>query len=584
MSAPEVPAEGASSSDAALVHERPLSRPWREPKLVMPNGEQVSNLADLVDSPRFREASLRYGIHDPKSLLPRDPSSKESTGGVEANLLARQEKRRLVDLGGVLMERQRAMDQEVERQQTSVAGRVRVSEPRPNSAVSAPGAGAGPSSAAEAAEQSDPVILQAKRWIYEEKKRTKSELIALVEDEARRDVLREAELQKQSGLAAEAVRQRIEEDAVRRKRNADFRNKIKTRQDSLYGALGRTLEERRQKQQKEDADHAARMAARASLAEQELKRREAADAAHAKEIAERIRMQREAADAMVLRRHEEAERRFKEKAEARAAARWTPVGKVVPVLEGPTGAKIAAVKQREKERRERKILEMEAKLEADRIRVQENAQMRSVGLALRKEASRLRMKQFAASKAQMAETNENFKQSTLSRIEHGSKSVDSLHTTTERMIKEKRQLSMARDKEKERCVERVDRARDFRIVQTMQNQKAMEGRVEELQSKRRLVASASRERVAHIHYTALHLKESLALSTVDSIRTLKQNTGLLSKLGVDVNELEQASQTYAQNLTTSLSAPHIRPATAGATAGSGKKKAITRVSGHVVST
>ena len=107
--APEpVAAEAPRRPSTAVI----TNRPWREPKLKLP--KKHPDLLSLMHSPRFIEACGRYGIADPASLFPpsaRDAAPAEAAatsaegddapGGVEAKLHVQQEKRRLVDLGGV---------------------------------------------------------------------------------------------------------------------------------------------------------------------------------------------------------------------------------------------------------------------------------------------------------------------------------------------------------------------------------------------------------------------------------------------------------------------------------------------------
>ena len=529
---------------------------------------------------------MRYGIEDPQLLLPRDPR-KESTDGIDAALYARQEKRRLVDLGGVLMERQRAIDEANEEAKVHAAAsgarRVRLQVSRPNSAApilaSAQLASGGSSVAASPgeADRKDPVIQQAERWITEEKKRTKSELISLVEEEARKQVLREQEVQRQMELAAAAVRARIEEDAERRKRIQDSRMKREQRAEKLFGEIGKNIEDKRQKHQKAMDDHKARTEARASLAAEELKRRERAQADHAKAIAMRVQAQREAAESSVKAKHERAEAELQARMQAREAARWTPQGKVVPFIEGPKGAKVLAVQRREAELRAAKVRAFEEKFERERIRAEERAQLRNMGIALRREASQRRMEAFRQSKEIMNQTEEDFKQSTMTRIKDSSKSVDALHESTAKLINDRRTLSIARDKEKIKCIERVDRARQFTAMVTKKEGNERTARAEALREKRRLVVSASRERVAEVHYVSEHLKDNLASSPMASLKTLRNNAGLLAKLGVNVGELELAEKT----LTTSMSMPAIRSRPGTAPSSAAPRKA-NRAAAHVM--
>ena len=73
------------------------------------------------------------------------------------------------------------------------------------------------------------------------------------------------------------------------------------------------------------------------------------------------------------------------------------------------------------------------------------------------------------------------------------------------------------------------------------------------------MSSDCRQKASQIHYAREQLKESLAISPVASLKTLKSQEKLLKLLGVDVNELEQASH----SLIASMSAPTLRPKSAG---------------------
>lgn len=550
----------ASSSSADAEIPRPHSTPWREPKLEMPSGEVVSNLPALVNSPRFIEAANRYGVTEPKSLLPVDPRTFKG-GGVEAALFARQEKRRLVDLGGVLMERQRILEKATEVQRPKSRRRPKSAAPDVSvgSAAAVPaGTGANENAADAAAPKQDAMIAKQLRTIDEEKKRTKMEMISLVESEAEKQMRRDMEIEYQRQLEEQRKAAMIADDLQRRKRINDARSQFEERQNKFYNNLGEKIEGRRQRQRQQTADHEERMAMRTALARQELKRREEEGARHAKECRDRMEAARAAADAVVVEKHRKMEEEAQRRAEALAAARWTPVGKVVPVIEGPKGAKIKEVKRRELEMRQAKNFAMLNKMEEERLRAEAHAEMRSMGLALRREATKERMRAFEASKTRAKVTEAIFKQDTLERIDQGSQNVAKVHSNVERLIQEQRKLSNARDHEKAQCVDRVQRSRDHTTSVLRKKQKATEDRISTLLEKRAQVKHASRTKVNNIHFARLHLTEELSLSTVDPFRTLRSNKHLLNKLGVDMATLEEASSTLKQ----SLSAPALsRPAT-----------------------
>lgn len=536
-------AHGSASAPLLPTLKAPPRQRSSAPELVPIELQELTDperLKSLIDSPRFKTACSLYGIDDAETLLPQKIRSRSNADqGLEATLYKRRETRRLIDLGNVLVERQRLIADHA-------ATVPHTTEPH----------------AKPAADTLDGVQQTTQQWISIEKRRTRNELLALVKEETAETVLHKQKVMQQAQAEADAAKNRIADDAKRRARNRDFHAGRDARLAKIENAKQQQEQARREAQQQQMTRIAAQRAAQAELLAQEFKRRKDLEMAHAHEVQERSAAQHEAMRSEFESRRDRAAIHYanrRKQLDERMTAKGAPKGKVLSIDQTPMGRKIAIVRGRVVAEQERSAKQLQHKLEEDRKRLQANDELRKAANVMRREWSTSRTRHHKETFSRLQETNELYRQSIQQKVENASKSVDDLHERERRQIEDKRQLSLARDAEKARCAERVSRAREYAKLQVMEKQQATNQRVGVLRDQRSELTLACLNRVRKIHHAREHLKESLLRSATPSLRTLRKESGLLTSLGVDLKELEQASDT----LTTSLSAPMLaRPTTA----------------------
>ena len=235
------------------------SAPWREPKLTLTS--DASAVVELINSPRFRAASLRYGISHPESLMPQQEGS--SPAGVEAAFYAKREKRRLIDLSAVLMERQLAIRE---------GGRY------DNAAATEISADAGPSHNASAPMLTDSRLNYATQHaelvVANEKRRARAEVMELIKEETQSALQRKEQVALHRASEAAAAQQHIDEDLRRRSSHKAFRDARDTYQERTLAAWDRASNDKREKMKKDQASRSAMRATRREEMRQEARRRE----------------------------------------------------------------------------------------------------------------------------------------------------------------------------------------------------------------------------------------------------------------------------------------------------------------------
>jgi hypothetical protein len=480
-------------------------------------------------------------------------SSSGKDGAVEASLYARQEKRRLIDLGNVLMQRQRFID---DGSHLSMVAAVIQQGGTDSDATAEPS-----SHEREFEAKLKEIRMQTESLITGEKKRTKSELLTLVQDEAKQLVRQEQEVQRVKDQEEASTRKRIEQDAKRREAFKRYDEQREAWQEKVRMADEKRLEETQRKLKQQMTQHEERLAAHASLAKQEFQRRAGIEKARMLEVRARHQANFEAAKQADSHRGErmataEAFRNSHGKGLSfKAGSR-----KVIAVMEGDGDIpkKIARVRARREAEQTRRAELMRQKAEQEQVRLGASMQVRAAATAMRREAAEQRSIQHDELLSKVREMDKLYKEAVKSKVDSGGRNVDALHARVEKWKDERRQLSAARDEEKRLAVERVNRAREFASFRVFQKQQGIIVRADELRAQRAQQSSACRSQANRIHYMREELKEALALSPKESLGTLRKQSALLSDLGVNVSELEEA----AHKLRGSKSAPTLCPSSA----------------------
>lgn len=508
-----------------------------------------SELPALIESPRFLEACARYGMKEADSLRPTSakPGGTSSSTGIVAEVYMRREKRRLVDLSCVMMERQK-MIEEVAR-----AAATANSSTRARPATAAASVETRRNAHAAAVEHARK---QGQEAVAGERRRTQSELEAVVQAEARSAARAEHELRRQSELRAAEARQRIEADARRRASAAKSHAACDAIRSRKLAIEESHMEATRDKLQKSFAEHAARLEARKTLVTQAISSRNALAAA---QQSERV--------AVMHMAHEQIEVAVRAKYDAKKAAKpgmtasasmpaLTPVrppsrslpkrpptpataGRVVPIMEGPKGENIRMVRERAAAEQARKAAAFESKQYVDAERQMVNAQIRKLSQALRKEASRQRIEVQQEILKSVHAGDEAFKEATLQRIATHNKHVEGMQVAQEKQIRHRRQLAVVVDAEKSAKAARASRARDYALQLLNEKQDAMMGRVAAAQSQKSSLLGDARKQVDTLHYDRERLKD--AMTYAPGLRTLRSEPKLVASLGINLADLEAKS-------------------------------------------
>ena len=592
----EAETRSATASSGELPDHRVA--PSRVPEVALPSLQALRqlDLTQLIGSPRFLDACQHYGIGDVNTLLPAGASSqKVDEGGVEASLYARREKRRLIDLHAVMQERQALIDANARAKAMSAL----------HAAAEAKGVALKtPTKSLES------VSRESNNYVENEKRKAKSDLMAIVEHETKKAVREQNERVRQKEEQAAEARQLVEGDLRRRASNREFRQRVRERIDRKIELEAAEAAERRYKLEAQFATHEARLTARKGLAAETFRRRSAIESLQSRERedirAALLEQMEENVRAKHLARHGDAmgsttssrgispmrpRRRGQEIPELASSASapalttrarggsatarnpngrvqngWS--GKVLNVMEGPGGAKLLRVQQQHAEEQEAKIRDFEEKHRYDSVRREVTEQTRMLATSLRRESKEQRT---AAQRQQLSmvhEGEEAFRSSVMSRLQQADRHVEARNARIEQRIRDRRALTIARDSEKREMAQRASRARDFAHKLLSEKEKSMNGRAAALREQRLTLASAGRRRAEQTHYAREALKDSLQLSPTPSLVTLRKlEPGLLRSLGVDVGELEQASVALSASLSEPRSRPASRPVSAPIGAG-----------------
>ena len=524
------------------------NRPWREPKLMQPSQKEMDSVASIVASPRFLLACQRYGVADPRSLLPRKEvhaatrSSKgaghTADGGLEQKLLDTQEKRRLVDLGGVLMER-----------------KILMNHSRPSSRAGLNATMSSTTSTRSAATsmeyQMEAVRAQTAAWVEGEKRRTKTELISLVEVDAKRNIKRiHDRLRREANQAAE-LKQRVDADAKRRVMRQDYHETREAWLNRVDAAEHDRIQRVVDKMQKQMDDRERRLAERADLALQESRRRGQLEEEHARQVRARFAAQQETQEGLAGAREQRQEKALAHRLER--LYRYKEPGKVTTLAESPGGVRLAKVQQKVAEENEKRRQIMLEHNEKQRLRQQANEERRMSTLEARRSATLQRFQRHQDRMTEVKQMDIKAREVAQSKIDHVVRTVETRKEQQRRWIEEQRQLSLARDEEKRQGVARAARARSFVLERLAQKQNEIDCRVATMKKHRSNLSFASRAQASEIHYVREQVKEALAVSPLESLDALRRQPSLLASLGIDVTELERASR----SLSSTMSAPDL---------------------------
>ena len=340
-------------------------KPWSEPKHRLANESEVAQLTNLIASPRFKAASDRYGIKDPRSLLPAVASS--SSSAVEASFYGRQERRRLADLRAVLVERSMLIERDVQRSATEP---VLPRDPIANftQPVSPPSKEA----ASLASQHHQYIISTAKR-------RTKMELLKLIEDETQQRVYANADREHRERLAIEEKQKRVESDLRRKERHKEFRSRRDAWEQKTLCELERQTTGMRERQRQEQAHREAKRESMQKLQKQEAVRREHERTNTLKDIRSRSAAQFAAYTQNIDDYRKRKDAQYAKWCQEKQGSQQQR-GKIVPLMEGEAGDLVRQMKLKSEQKHDAFRSQVEAKLKAEEQRVAAVQQHRSVAM------------------------------------------------------------------------------------------------------------------------------------------------------------------------------------------------------------
>lgn len=517
----------------------------------------MSDVADLVVSPRFIEACRRYGLKDEKVLLPggvnptatknKERPMPPSVGGVEASLYAMQEKRRLRDLSCVLHERQKILNE--------AASSTRAAGAKGVDGSGAPAHDVGVEEAPTL--PVDAVKQHASDWVEQERRRTCDELIEIVKSDAVKTTLREKELERQANIAAAEKQQRIEADLRRRASMRNFHATRDANRERMIREEEEEINRTREKMTRQLSASREQLEGQQALANKSFQLRRHFSTLESFDRQQHVKKVHEAVEASVKTKYEERRHRGQRPRTA------SSLGRVISVMEGPKGENIRRVKARADAEQAARKQHFEIKLAEDREKRIVNEKMREVAQLMKQEASRQRLLHQQQHLSNIRSADGAHRQSVMDRLDQGVRGTEAMEARKEKGIKEKRLLAYHSDVEKEQCVARAAAARDYQLKLVNDEAAARNGRIQGKKNDQNSFAAASRRKAEGIHYTRERIKDAVVLAPVTSLKSLGREGKVLKSLGLDMADLEAASlEAKQKTLMISRSTPVLRPLTA----------------------
>jgi len=470
------------------------------------------DLSELTTSPRFQEACQVYGLGSVDDLLP-PAEQRDACFPLEAKLYARREKRRLLELGSVLVERQRLIDR---LPQVAAPGATSETRHVPTLAEST-------AAAVQAAHS------QTKQFMAEEKKRALYELRILVEAEKKAGAWHKHELERQELSATAEYRRVRQQEAKRRASVQVFHKERDERRERVLAADLKRLDEKRLKLQQQRSAYEARREVRSELA--------------AKELARQRRKVRARFDAVHRSLDQQDANYFAltEQRSSRPSTSSTPnlkpmvgqsLGKISPPLHLNKFAQIQHAHAREHREKEE---ELETRVRQQEKRLEVNEKMRELSVQLRRAAFDERVNTHKQHLSEVHAKEEAEKRAVGERMER-EQAVVAAHQERRRIaLEQQRQYGHARDEEKARGVERAMRARQYEHEQLVKEQQKTVANVDAFKRERLEASLSGQKKVSALHDARGSLKEELRWTPVDS--WVRKNSNLLQKLDVQPEEL-----------------------------------------------
>ena len=540
-------------------------KPMKRPKsaaatfAALPALRMNFDLGELIESPRFKAAAKVFGVTDVQTLVPpatrekkaKGRSSKKEDEAVEASLYARMEKRRLLDLSGVLSQREKKIKEVEEearqKEKPKAKESIKFEENR----------------AAEHARRLAAAAKQNERWIDKAAARSRKEIVEMVETHTTRETLIALAAKNAKEADEKRMQDMVNMDAKRRASHAQLKADREARHEKKLVLEKAEIEHTRQKLQHKFTLSRERLDAGKKIAAIEYKRRvemeELAkqDREHERQLAAQL------IEAEVARKWEKHQARAREAEEkAKLVAAGVSVEGCERLGRKPAANRIAEATARRVALEAATIAEYEAKDRETKMRMQVHEQMRSFATAFRVEANKEKAKEAEERKQVVQMANESFKQLTVGRLAKENARVDALHERRESKIRRDLQLAIARDEEKRACAKRAQNARDYELKTIQDEQDAMIARVEATKAKTDVMGSASRKKIEELKFAREELKDTLIRSPDSSIVVLRKHPELIAAIGG--TEFVDRVEDRKKSLASSLSAPHLsRPATTG---------------------